>query len=594
MRTDVRIVALLAACFVASPLHAAPPQQPGSIAVTQGNCNLTPINTGSGNLTVNVTADICASFVDPNKAIRVRYIRLDTASASLLVAGKIDGDLARALGASPFIIKNKVFDELAELIKRFGSNLGTAGAAGQTVSTTLSGENDSSAEASEDFQKFRRRVGSAKIYNAIEDTALPDIDAYVGIQNTPTFPSNYAMYYSGEPVAADDSPNTVLNAVTLWRELTADDLRNYARNTAALRSLILQRKFKVALEEPLLPQNAKAWDERLNRTVSAMLYFARAGWPPNYLFAIGSATTCGTDVGAFITMFPRHLFVQVAVLDNVQGRGVLPVSALKAEQVDSDRLRAADDDKDWAPVDLAFPAGALEAHESIVVPLQMLLLPSEAMDIDVTATDASRTFDQIKAFPKPLVLKNEKGRILYQKSKDAFKPPSFPVKVDYTYGPRLRLSSIVSEGKEIKLRQFNPLQVAMHFGFQEGSCPGIYVQAPDAKTPVSYGRILVGAVGAERARTDILWHDGPALFVELAEDEPEITRVRSIRVFAVDANGAERLAAAKSDLFVMPGLPLRIEAPELLTAARIRVEVEGFYRTLPSLLLQNANLDEME
>jgi hypothetical protein len=40
-------------------------------------------------------------------------------------------------------------------------------------------------------------------------------------------------------------------------------------------------------------------------------------------------------------------------------------------------------------------------------------------------------------------------------------------------------------------------------------------------------------------------------------------------------------------------MPLRIETPELQSAARIRVELEGYYRSLPSLLLQNANLDDM-
>jgi hypothetical protein len=190
-------------------------------------------------------------------------------------------------------------------------------------------------------------------------------------------------------------------------------------------------------------------------------------------------------------------------------------------------------------------------------------------------------------------MKDEKGKVVYRKQKDAFKAPTLPVKVDYTYGPRLRLLSVVSDDKEIKLRPFNPLVVAMHFGFEEGSCPSIYVQAPDAKAPVSYGRILVGASGHDRARTDVLWHDGPAQFVELAEDEPEITRVRSLKVYVIDTQGGEHLAVSRSDVFVMPGLPLRLSSPELLSAARIRIEVEGYYRTLPSLLLENASLDDM-
>jgi hypothetical protein len=594
MRTGVTVAALLTACVAASPLRAAPPQQAPNINITQGNCNLTVINTGSGDQKVNIETGICADEVDPSKAIRIRYVWLNAVSASVLLGGKVDGDLARVLGANPYVTKNKVYDELADLVRRFGTNLAAPGPSGSVVSTTLEGQQDTSSSTDQDLQKFRRRVGSPKIYNAEEQTSLPEVDAYLSIQNTTAFPPNYSMFYSAGPVSAQDNTATVLSTVTFWRELTADDLRNYARDVATLRSMITQHKFKMSLDEALQPRSAKAWDERLNRTVSAMLHFARAGWPPSYLFAMGSPDTCGDDVGAFINVSPRKLYLQVAVLDNVKGRGVLPISVLKGEQIDTDRLRTDADDKDWTPLDQPFPAGVLEANESIVVPLQIQLRAGDALQIDVSAAESTATFNQIKAYAKPIVMKDEKGKTLYQKSKDAFKPPAFPVKIDYTYGPRVRLSSVVANGKEIKLRQFNPLVVAMHFGFETGSCPGIFVQAPDAKAPVSYGRILIGAVGAERARTDVMWHDGPAQFVELAEDEPEITRVRSIKVFAVDADGGERLAATRRDLFVMPGLPLRIAAPELQSAARIRIEVEGFYKTLPSLLLQNAGLDEME
>jgi hypothetical protein len=259
---------------------------------------------------------------------------------------------------------------------------------------------------------------------------------------------------------------------------------------------------------------------------------------------------------------------------------VLPIAALKGEQIVTDRLRLADEDKDWSPLEIGFPSAVLKPDESIVVPLQLQLRPGPNMKIDVSPAEAASTLAQIWRHPKPLIMKDEKGKVIYRKSKEAFAPPTFPVNVDYTYGPRVRLSAVVSDGKEIKLRQFNPVVVAMQFGYETGSCPGIYVQTPDAKTPVSHGRILVGAVGPERARTDIFWHDGPALFIELIEDEPEITRIRSLKVFTQDAQGVERLT-------------LRIETPELQSAARIRVELEGYYKSLPSLLLQNANLDDM-
>src|SRR5262249_5586659 len=356
MRTGVTVAALLTACIAASPLQAAPPQPP-NINITPGNCNLTVINTGSRDQKVNIDTASCAYEDDPSKAIRIRYVWLHAASASVLLGGKVDGDLARVLGANPYVTKNKIYDEFADLVRRFGTNLAAEQRGSQekmVVSTTLEGQQDTSSSTDQDLQKFRRRVGSPKIYNAEEQTALPEVDAYMSIQNTMAFPPNYSMFYSAGPVSAGDNAAAVLSTVTFWRELTADDLRNYTRDVGTLRSIIAQHKFKMSLDEALQPRNAKAWDERLNRTLSAMLHFARAGWPPNYLFAMGSPDTCGDDVGAFINVSPRKLYLQVAVLDNVRGRGVLPISVLKGEQIDTDRLRTDADDKDWTPLDLPF------------------------------------------------------------------------------------------------------------------------------------------------------------------------------------------------------------------------------------------------
>ena len=85
-----------------------------------------------------------------------------------------------------------------------------------------------------------------------------------------------------------------------------------------------------------------------------------------------------SSYGRWIQLDARsNLFLLVAVLDNVQGRGVLQIDTLSAEQVDTDKLREPKTDTDWSPVDLRFPAKALQANESIVVPLQIELRPEK-------------------------------------------------------------------------------------------------------------------------------------------------------------------------------------------------------------------------
>src|SRR4030088_3571758 len=219
MQTGKHSIASLAAGILVASLHAAAAQQPKNITINQGNCNLTVINTGKGDQKVSVEAGICTDQVDPSKAIRIRYVWLDAISASLLLAGKVEGDLARSVGANPYVTRNKVYDELADLINRFGSNLAAPGLQGSTVWTTVEGQKDSTATSTQDFAPFRKRVGSPKIYNAEETTILPETDAYLSIQNTPSFPPNYAMYYDGGRGPPDSEPLSTPRWGEVWGPL---------------------------------------------------------------------------------------------------------------------------------------------------------------------------------------------------------------------------------------------------------------------------------------------------------------------------------------------------------------------------------------
>src|SRR3977135_736407 len=227
MQTGKHSIAFLAAGTLVASLHAAAAQQPKNITINQGNCNLTIINTGKGDQKVSVEAGICTDQVDPSKAIRIRYVWLDAISASLLLAGKVEGDLARSVGANPYVTRNKVYDELADLINRFGSNLAAPGLQGSTVWTTVEGQKDSRATSTQDVPPRRTRVRRPKIYNAEENTILSETDAYLSIQNTPSFPPNYAMYYNGGTVSADSEPIGMLRWGKLWRPLPPPELQTY-------------------------------------------------------------------------------------------------------------------------------------------------------------------------------------------------------------------------------------------------------------------------------------------------------------------------------------------------------------------------------
>jgi len=291
-----------------------------------------------------------------------------------------------------------------------------------------------------------------------------------------------------------------------------------------------------------------------------------------------------SSYGRWIQLDARsNLFLLVAVLDNVQGRGVLQIDTLSAEQVDTDKLREPKTDTDWSPVDLRFPAKALQANESIVVPLQIELRPEK---IGFNTAESSAVFEQIRSLRKTIASKDEKGKVLFKKSIKAFKEPQYPRPKTYTYGPRMRLIHAVSDGRIVKLRDYVPSAVVMYFGFDGASCPALYVKVPDEVEKRSYGRILVGAVG--RKRTETFVHNGPVQFIEVLEDEPEMTTISSIRTYIEGSSGEMMLVDQQRNVIVLPGRALRIENRALRQAKRIVIEVEGFYESFPSLLL-NAN-----
>ena len=251
--------------------------QSGNITTNQGTCNLSVINTGSGSQTVEMEAGICSDWVDPSKALRIRYVWLDAISASLLFAGKSEGNLAKALGDRPYILKNKVYEEVATIINKFGSHLAERGVS--YVASELRGRKGSNS-TNDEFSMFQAALGNRpKIYNAQEMIGIPDVDANLSVQNTNQFPKSYSMYYGGSFAG----PNSVLNTVVLWRPVTKRDLSDYSQNVKRMRNLVIHRKVKVwdgnawtTLADPVAP-----------KTISALRYFSRSGLPDDFIYIMG-------------------------------------------------------------------------------------------------------------------------------------------------------------------------------------------------------------------------------------------------------------------------------------------------------------------
>ncbi len=279
------------------------------------------------------------------------------------------------------------------------------------------------------------------------------------------------------------------------------------------------------------------------------------------------------------------MYVLVAILENVSDKELLPISTVLAKEIVTDRLRPSEADGAFLPIKLDFPLGGLRRSETLVIPLQ-IELRDESFPRKNEFTDQMKILKALQtASQKELVGRNPDRTIVHKKSKSAFRPADLPQPVKYTYGPRLKLSAAISNGQEIKLREFDPNNTYIYFGLLGGSCPTLYVHTGTDRNPLSYGRVLVGAVGRLRSRLEEIVHEGPAETIEVAEEEAEATTLKNVRIYVTNEGDSEALVFEQIGITVLPGIPARFSSEKFRTAKRIRIQLEGFYETLNPLLL---------
>jgi pimeloyl-ACP methyl ester carboxylesterase len=543
---------------------------------------------GNGDNAARAEVGVCPDEVDPQRALRIRYVWLDGTSIALLMVGQLGGNLEKLIGANPYVIENAVTKEVRNIIARFGAATSTNKTA---FSSGMDGLKDS-ATSKDLAQGFSSRKGSQlKIFEGGGSVYLPDASFYQAMINTPDFPAGLSMYYTHSD-GSDKTDDDIFASTTLWRYVTADDFKNYSANLAKFRDWLMQQRTKLGPKtldyftfDDFVRKNAPPG---MPPELAAADYFARAGWPEHYLIGSGGEG-CGVGGGGLAFQVQvRELHVQVAIIENGLGKGTLPISALSADEIVTDALRPADSDVAWTRTSYEIPVPSLSEGQSIVVPLQMELRYYDgAIPAKEAMADAQAQYQGIQKYSKAVLLKQVDKRTIFKKRKEAFQAPLLPVDEKFTYGPRAKIISARALGRDIALRQFDPAKVWAHFGSEEGSCPWLYVEGSDSSRQ-SYGRILGGASSAEKMRTESVVHDGGARAIEISENEPEVTLLQGVKIFRVDSPDHEVLVREEFDRLIYPGQPLRIETPELADASGVRIEARGFYRTFPDMVVEIA------
>jgi pimeloyl-ACP methyl ester carboxylesterase len=528
-----------------------------------------------GNDQLPLTTGLCSD------KIRIRYLWLNAGSVSLLLSGKIVGDFAKAVGERPFVLQNKVTDELSFIVKNFGFYLSPN--RDHHAQTSVENPDEKYASSKKPLNSFLREVGRLHALSVHDEIPFPDVDAYLHMKTKKDFPANYLMCYL--------SPS--LDGTLLWRYLSKADLDSYESNTARLRDLILSRKINFDSNNfslrTLQKQKANLRHPQAPLSIMALRYFTRAGLPDDFLVARAVANPikmdegCVTRRGLDFAVSSPDIYVLVAVIENSSENESLPISVIKGMQIDTDRLRPRESDGNWTPIEFEFRVGEIKKNETIVVPLE-IEFRDDAFPRDMPTDDQTQLFQAIKADSHgEFIGRNWDGTVVQKKAKEAFKSPEWPTPIKYTYGPRIKLTAALSRDAYVRLREFDPNNTYMYFGQVGGSCPTVYVHV-DGDSPKAYGHVLIGAGGKAQSKLDEIVLDGPAESIEIVEEEPEITTIKRLKVFVSNLSGRERLALELRDQQVLPGVPLRIAFPELRTTSGLRIEVEGYYEPLRNLL----------
>lgn len=145
----------------------------------------------------------------------------------------------------------------------------------------------------------------------------------------------------------------------------------------------------------------------------------------------------------------------------------------------------------------------------------------------------------------------------------------------YYFGSAHMLKSVTVSGEDVKLREAPEFSIYSEAGLPVGSCPFLYFVSEDGQKSM-YGRILIGAIGAGKEKTERFEIMHGAEEIIISEVEPEISTISRITFF--DGRGME-LAGAPTEgtqITLKPREGVNITVP---SGARY-VQISGYYELI--------------
>lgn len=516
-----------------------------------------------------------------NGRIKTTYLWLNVPSYTALVAGEPEPRLAKIVGTNPVLLKTVVFDEVERLLAAYGVD---QIANWQTETLSAKQQLLNSNEGSDDLDVTG--AVALRVLNGPGALPYPDVGALQAIFFSNVWPTGYHLYYARGELSESDAPASttvgwcsknqdVLYSVRLWKSLSRDDIVNYTKhNRLVFAEALKSRQATAALGQALaedgeyLGSELEAWRDSIRNGLTTdvgeklLVDITRNGTPSDFLKAFGwhsANEECDGSVAKFNFVIPLPTaYVQVAILETVgvrKGRS-LPLEGIRVSQSTTVGLRSPKDDQQRteSTISAKYIEG-LSAGTKIVIPVSIKwkydwattqrslpkLAPDDETQNRVLASLARlNPDDKITWRPSPSLDSDHRPMSITKNVAELKHLRSPDLGGEWIYGPRLKLiAAILGPRRELPLREYDPAYSYLLAGYSAGSCPFVHVLTKETRS-LRLGRTLIGAVGVNDRRTDIVELGRDVRAVALVEEEFETTHINRLRIVLTRSDGRSR------------------------------------------------------
>ena len=539
----------------------------------------------------------CRSDRDAQAQIRVQFQRLTGLVPGALLNGGSSPWSAILYGAHPRILSNATLTEYKDMLTRFGAAVKEKdGGGGENIAISLHVIRPSQSAAADDNNEDFANAGRGAEIRSFRLPDLPQIplmDETVAILTKPAWPDSLNMYYSNSMIGGEPSKSP-LDAMTVWRYLTRNDLQEYSQRVERYNALVSDRKYYAL--------------KRVPKAVALLEYLTAGGWPETFLY---SWADISSQEGCLPLDFKNEEYsigVDVAVIENVSTKAI-NIDQLLGRSGGGNQLRqrasgSAQPDEDVLqaqPVTLA-PA------ERLIVPMAIVLVATRPTTSEDDKQISQKQFQKVTSSKPGTVFQTRvysslrgvsAGEDLYviRKVRESFKAPSYPTQTDFAFGPEWSLAGLVLGGDKILFEAAAPNFLEMTAGAEIGSCPILYAWNGSEATWVRRGKIIHQARTWSNRSSETISFDGFVGRFRIAEEELERATISDVRLTVELADGGSLTlapdvgppSADKSvELYANDEVEFNFALPENLRESdvtRSRLTVSGYYDRYPALIL---------